>query len=166
MIWVRMWHLIWWRAHCGADLGDSFAWLWVARVMNEHVGKQNNNHIGGRDVITKQRWRTWCCSRFFRQFNLVEQKRTKGQEVVVLAFKPSTWEAEASRSRWVLSAWSTKRVLGQPRLHRVTMRKEKISFSGIKVFFERSLLYWVFSPCFLIPKLSKYSGVLKKTNMP
>ena len=41
--------------------------------------------------------------------------------VVVHAFNLSTWEAKASRFLSSSAAWSTKRVPGQPELHRETL---------------------------------------------
>ena len=47
------------------------------------------------------------------------------QAVVAHAFNPSTREAEAGGFLSSRPAWSTKRVLGQPGLHRETMSKKK-----------------------------------------
>jgi hypothetical protein len=48
------------------------------------------------------------------------------QGMVVHAFNPSTWEAEADRFLSSRPAWSTKRVPGQPGLYRETLsRKNK-----------------------------------------
>jgi hypothetical protein len=45
--------------------------------------------------------------------------------VVVHAFNPSTWEAEAGGFLSLRPAWSTKRVPGQPGLYRETLYKKK-----------------------------------------
>jgi hypothetical protein len=48
------------------------------------------------------------------------------QAVMVHAFNPSTWEAEAGGFLSSRPAWSTELVSGQPRLHRETLsRKNK-----------------------------------------
>jgi hypothetical protein len=44
--------------------------------------------------------------------------------VVVHAFNPSTWEAEAGRFLSLRPAWSTKWVPGQPGLHRKTLSRK------------------------------------------
>jgi hypothetical protein len=45
--------------------------------------------------------------------------------VVVHAFNHSTWEAEAGGFLSLRPAWSTKRVPGQPGLHRETLSQKK-----------------------------------------
>jgi hypothetical protein len=45
--------------------------------------------------------------------------------VVVHAFNPSTWKAEAGGFLSSRPAWSTERVPGQPGLHRETRKKKK-----------------------------------------
>jgi hypothetical protein len=45
--------------------------------------------------------------------------------VVAHAFNPSTWEAEAGGFLSSRPAWSTKRVPGQPGLHRETLSQKK-----------------------------------------
>jgi hypothetical protein len=45
--------------------------------------------------------------------------------VVVHAFNPSTWEAEAGRFLSSRPAWSTKLVPGQPELHRESLSQKK-----------------------------------------
>jgi hypothetical protein len=47
-----------------------------------------------------------------------------GWAVVVHAFNPSTWEAEAGRFLSSRPAWSTKGVPGQPGLHRETLSRK------------------------------------------
>jgi hypothetical protein len=39
-------------------------------------------------------------------------------------FNPSTWEAEAGKFLSLRPAWSTKRVPGQPELHRETLSRK------------------------------------------
>jgi hypothetical protein len=48
-----------------------------------------------------------------------------GWAVVVYAFNPSTWEAEAGKFLSSRPAWSTERVPGQPGLHRETLSRKK-----------------------------------------
>jgi hypothetical protein len=45
--------------------------------------------------------------------------------VVVHAFNPSTWEAEAGGFLSSRAAWSTERVPGQPELYRETLSQKK-----------------------------------------
>jgi hypothetical protein len=45
--------------------------------------------------------------------------------VVLHAFNPSTWEAEAGGFLSLRPAWSTKQVPGQPGLHRETLSQNK-----------------------------------------
>jgi hypothetical protein len=54
--------------------------------------------------------------------------------MVVHAFNPSTWEAEAGRSLSLRPAWSTKWVPGQPELYRETLSpgKKKKKELGLK----------------------------------
>jgi hypothetical protein len=49
------------------------------------------------------------------------KKQKFGQVVVVHAFNPSTWEAEAGGFLSSSPAWSTKWMPGQPGLHRETL---------------------------------------------
>jgi hypothetical protein len=49
----------------------------------------------------------------------------KSQAVVVHAFNPSTWEAEAGGFLSLRPAWSTERVPGQPGLYRETLSRKK-----------------------------------------
>jgi hypothetical protein len=54
-------------------------------------------------------------------FSLLSLKPLCSPDVVAHSFNPSTWEAEAGGSLSSKPAWSTKRVPGQPRLHRETL---------------------------------------------
>jgi hypothetical protein len=58
--------------------------------------------------------------------------------VVVHAFNPSTWEAEAGRCLSSRPAWSTEWVPGQPGIHRETLswkNKTKKVISLVELFY-------------------------------
>jgi hypothetical protein len=50
-----------------------------------------------------------------------DKNKSNSQAVVVHAFNPSIWEAEAGGSLSSRPAWSTEWVPGQPGLHRETL---------------------------------------------
>jgi hypothetical protein len=54
-------------------------------------------------------------------FFFLYKKNLFGLAVVVHAFNPSSWEAEADGSPSWRSAWATEQVPGQPGLHRETV---------------------------------------------
>jgi hypothetical protein len=53
------------------------------------------------------------------------QSKIRSRALVVHAFNPSTWEAEAGGFLSLRSAWSTEWVTGQPGLHRETLSRIK-----------------------------------------
>jgi hypothetical protein len=53
-----------------------------------------------------------------------KNKKTQSQVVVVHAFNPSTWEAEAGRSLSSKPAWSTEQVARHLGIHRKTMSQK------------------------------------------
>jgi hypothetical protein len=56
--------------------------------------------------------------------NVFSHYRNYRRAVVVHAFNPSTWEAEAGGFLSSRPAWSTERVPGQPGLHRETLSQK------------------------------------------
>jgi hypothetical protein len=63
------------------------------------------------------------------------------QAVVVHAFNPSTWEAEAGEFLSSRPAWSTEWVLGQPGLYRETLsRKTKMKTKKDILMYQSSLI--------------------------
>jgi hypothetical protein len=63
--------------------------------------------------------------------------------VVVHAFNPSTWEAEAGGSLSSRPAWSTEWVPGQPGLHRETLsRKNQKKKVPVKEAYLEASLQW------------------------
>jgi hypothetical protein len=68
-------------------------------------------------------WQTVCTKK--NKKNKTQQKTGLQLGVVVHAFNPSTWEAEADRFLSSRPAWSTKWVPGQPGLYRETLSRKK-----------------------------------------
>jgi hypothetical protein len=66
-----------------------------------------------------------------RHMALISDKIDFKLGVMVHAFNPSTWEAEAGEFQSSKPAWSTEWVPGQPGLHRETLSWKKQTKKGL-----------------------------------
>jgi hypothetical protein len=70
-------------------------------------------------------------------FSVLCKKMSANPGVVMHAFNPSTWEAEAGRFLSSRTAWSTECVPGQPELQRETLSKKKNTTKQVEVLKEK-----------------------------